>query len=237
MSEIKFLYIDSDVLFANNVARRLTEAGFSVVYEANGSSGLKKYIESKSNNKSQRFALCILETSLPGKNGLDIARSIRELDDRIPIIFFTSKVNDEDIINGFKCGGDDYLSKTTSMQELLLRINVFLRRSKALSSDNQEIYLLNTALFVYRELRLQYTTGEVEILSQKEAAVLKFLCENANKLLKREEILYNVWGKDDYFMGRSMDVFLTKLRKRIKKIPGVEIRTYHGAGFKFILPG
>ncbi|WP_126248124.1 response regulator transcription factor [Chitinophaga rhizosphaerae] len=229
MPEIKIIYVDNDIHFAHNIVKRLKDEGFEIVHETNGENALKKI-------DKEKFDLCILESMIPGMDGFLLASAIRSKDDKIPILFFSSKALDEDIIRGFKSGGDDYLGKTACMQELLLRLNVFLKRTRRLSGDKREVFIIQNLTFEYNELCLKSKEGKVELISQKEADLLKFLCQNPNKTLKREEILYHVWGKDDYFLGRSMDVFIVKLRKRLKKTPGVEIETIHGIGFKFILP-
>jgi DNA-binding response OmpR family regulator len=142
---------------------------------------------------------------------------------------------EEDKIKGFQSGADDYLTKPFSIQELLMRMEVFLRRTRKMHSDKTISFTIGNLHFSYTDLKLTIDK-EVFNLTQKEADLLKFLCEHANRILKREEVLLNVWGKDDYFLGRSMDVFITKLRKYFKADPEVNLETIHGVGFRFNTP-
>jgi DNA-binding response OmpR family regulator len=142
---------------------------------------------------------------------------------------------EEDKIKGFLTGADDYIVKPFSMQELLMRIDVFLRRSKKMYSETAVTFDIGNLHFSYTDLKLTIDQ-QIFNLTQKEADLLKFLCEHSNRILKREEVLLNVWGKDDYFLGRSMDVFITKLRKYFKSDPKINLETIHGVGFRFNAP-
>jgi len=142
---------------------------------------------------------------------------------------------EEDKLKGFHTGADDYITKPFSMQELLMRMDVFLRRSRKLVSETNEEFTIGQLRFSYSDLKL-YAQGISFDLTQKEADLLRFLCQHHNKILKRDEILLNVWGKDDYFLGRSMDVFMTKLRKYFKIDPNIILETIHGVGFRFNIP-
>lgn len=153
----------------------------------------------------------------------------------MPILFLTAKSLEEDRIKGFETGADDYIVKPFSMQELLMRMDVFLRRTKKMHSEKSVSFTIGKILFSYTDLKLTIES-ELFNLTQKEADLLKFLCEHSNRILKREEVLLNVWGKDDYFLGRSMDVFITKLRKYFKSDPAVNLETIHGVGFRFNTP-
>jgi DNA-binding response OmpR family regulator len=144
----------------------------------------------------------------------------------------TAKSLEEDRIHGFECGADDYIVKPFSMQELLLRIDVFLRRTKKMHSEKSLKFRIGDMRFSFNDLKL-ITVSTSYNMTQKEAELLLFLCEHPNRILKREEVLLNVWGKDDYFLGRSMDVFITKLRKYFKEDNSVQIETIHGMGFRF----
>jgi DNA-binding response OmpR family regulator len=166
---------------------------------------------------------------LPVKDGFSLAQSIRQSNRQVPILFVTAKSMLEDKITAFELGADDYLTKPFSMEELILRIEVFLRRSMA----NQISPTISIGRFEFdsRNLTLRNEAG-IKNLTQKEAELLKLLCENKDQVLRREEILKKVWGNDDYFMGRSMDVFISKLRKYLKEDSTIQIVNYHGVGFK-----
>ena len=171
---------------------------------------------------------------LPKKDGFALATQIRKKNALIPIIMLTAKNMDEDKIHGFKTGVDDYITKPFNMQELLLRMEVFLKRTKSDANVFPSNVTIGSIFFHYEELELQTLEGVIQ-LTQKEADLLKYFCLHVNQTLKREDILLSVWGKDDYFLGRSMDVFITKLRKHLKADPSIEIQTIHGKGFKFLV--
>ena len=152
----------------------------------------------------------------------------------IPIFFITAKSLEEDKIKGFETGADDYITKPFSMQELLLRMEVFLRRTKKLQADAVEVFSIGRMQFTYTELKIYDGTASVS-LTQREADLLKFFAQHPNKILKREEVLLHVWGKDDYFLGRSMDVFITKLRKHLKADAAIVLETIHGVGFRLVV--
>lgn len=166
---------------------------------------------------------------MPKKDGFTLAKQIRSQNQQVPILFVTAKSMQEDKIEGFKQGGDDYIVKPFSMEELCLRIEVFLRRS--VPAQQNENFKLGNFQFDCTNFILQHGGGE-KTLTQKEAEVLKLLCRNKDRVLKREEILNAVWGNDDYFLGRSMDVFISKLRKYLRDDPRVQIVNYHGVGFR-----
>ncbi|HMD01166.1 MAG TPA: response regulator transcription factor, partial [Ferruginibacter sp.] len=160
-----------------------------------------------------------------------LAKKIRSQSDVIPLIFITAKTSQEDKLTGFQTGADDYITKPFSMQELMMRMDVFLRRTKKLQADTREEYQIGKLRFVFNELKL-YNGSDVIPLTQRESDLLRFFAQHINKILKREEVLLNVWGKDDYFLGRSMDVFITKLRKHFKADPNIMLETIHGVGFR-----
>jgi DNA-binding response OmpR family regulator len=185
--------------------------------------------------KKNEFDICLLDVMMPYKDGLQVAKKIRQQSDQAPILFLTAKSMEEDKIRGFQVGGDDYITKPFSMKELLLRMEVFLKRTKKMHADNIRIYKLGDLEFSYTDLKIISKDGAIPI-TQKEADLLLFFCMHSNKVIKREEILLQVWGKQDYFLGRSMDVFVTRLRKHFKSEPAVQIDTIHGIGFRFNAP-
>lgn len=217
----KILLVEDDPNLGFVIKDNLGMKGYEVTLRSNGDDGLSAFSE-------KEFDLCILDVMMPKKDGFTLAQQIREKNQQIPILFVTAKSMLEDKIAGFQSGGDDYLIKPFSIEELCLRIEVFLRRS---NSQPKEEFTLGDLRFDCHNFTLHHSTGE-KTLTQKEAEVLKLLCQNKDRVLKREEILKAVWGNDDYFLGRSMDVFISKLRKYLKEDPRVQIVNYHGVGFR-----
>jgi len=218
----KILLVEDDPNLGFVIKDNLTVKGYEVVLCENGEAGQEAF-------DKDSFDLCILDVMMPRKDGFTLAKAIREKNQQVPILFVTAKSMLEDKIAGFKSGGDDYIIKPFSMEELILRIEVFLRRSKTQAASDS--FRLGKFDFDCQNFTLQHDAGQ-KTLTQKEAEVLKLLCENQGRILKREEILKSVWGDDDYFLGRSMDVFISKLRKYLKEDPRVQIVNYHGVGFK-----
>jgi DNA-binding response OmpR family regulator len=220
----KVLLAEDDLALGYVIKDNLADAGYDVVLCADGQAAIDKF------NK-ENFDICLLDVMMPNKDGFAVAKKIRQQTDLIPILLITAKSLEEDRIHGFECGADDYIVKPFSMQELLLRIDVFLRRTKKMYSDKTLNFRIGKMNFSFNDLKL--SLGETAYnMTQKEAELLLFLCEHPNRILKREEVLLNVWGKDDYFLGRSMDVFITKLRKYFKADLSVNIETIHGMGFR-----
>jgi DNA-binding response OmpR family regulator len=182
--------------------------------------------------KTLPFDICILDVMLPQMDGFTLAEHIRYLDKDVPIIFLTAKSMKEDRIKGFKTGADDYMLKPFNIEELILRIQVFLKRTG--KQNNREHYTLGHYTFNINNLELA-TKNSVKKLTRKEAHLLKLLCDHKNNMLTRELILKQIWGTDDYFAGRSMDVFISKLRKYFTQDPRIEIINHHGIGFKLTI--
>jgi DNA-binding response OmpR family regulator len=223
--KVKVLLAEDDLSLGYVIKDNLQDAGYEVVLCPDGQTAIEKF------DKTQ-YDICLLDVMMPNKDGFTVARKIRQQSDMIPILFLTAKSMEEDKIKGFLTGADDYITKPFSMQELLLRMDVFVRRTRKLQSDNIQQFTIGHLRFSYTDLKL-HAAAETFTLTQKEADLLKFLCEHANHILKRDEVLLNVWGKDDYFLGRSMDVFMTKLRKYFKADPEIMLETIHGVGFRF----
>lgn len=225
MTRKKILLVEDDPSLGFVIQDNLTLKGFDVTLCKDGEEG-----ESTFHNNT--FDICILDVMLPKKDGFAIAKSIRAKDKTVPILFLTAKSMMEDKLAGFQTGADDYITKPFSLEELLCRIDVFLRRSSAPAELNgRQVYAVGGFAFDPMNLTLKNNTTE-KTLTQKEAEVLKLLYQNRDRVLKREEILKEVWGDDDYFMGRSMDVFISKLRKYLKEDPSIQIVNYHGVGFR-----
>ncbi len=223
-TKAKVLLAEDDLSLGYVIKDNLSDAGYEVVLCPDGQTAIDKF------NKED-FDICLLDVMMPNKDGFAVAKKIRQQTDIVPILFITAKSLEEDRIHGFESGADDYIIKPFSMQELLLRMDVFLRRTKKMYSDRTQTFQIGDIHFSFSNLKLTVDKTEHN-LTQKEAELLQFFCEHPNRILKREEVLLNVWGKDDYFLGRSMDVFITKLRKYFKPDPSANIETIHGIGFR-----
>ena len=220
----RVLLAEDDLSLGYVIKDNLADAGYEVVLCADGQVAIDKF-------SKESFDICLLDVMMPNKDGFEVAKKIRQQSDLIPILLITAKSLEEDRIHGFECGADDYIVKPFSMQELLLRIDVFLRRTKKMYSERNLNFRIGKMKFSFNDLKLSIG-ATIYNMTQKEAELLLFLCEHPNRILKREEVLLNVWGKDDYFLGRSMDVFITKLRKYFKADSSIQIETIHGMGFR-----
>jgi len=219
----KILLVEDDPSLGFVIKDNLEMKGYQVTLCNDGESGETTFHQNT-------FDLCILDVMMPRKDGFTVARNIRKKDQQVPILFVTAKSMLEDKVEGFSAGGDDYITKPFSVEELQMRIEVFLRRSN--SKENIDTtFKLGKFEFDSSNLTLS-GNGDVRTLTQKESDVLGLLCKNRDRVLKREEILKSVWGDDDYFLGRSMDVFISKLRKYLRDDPTVQIVNYHGIGFR-----
>jgi len=222
----KILLVEDDPTLSYVIKDSLNKNQFDVVHCPDGETGWAQFMK-------HNFDICLLDVMLPKKDGMSLAHQIREKNESIPILLLTSKSMDDDKIAGFKSGADDYITKPFNMQELILRLDVFLKRTKKKEDNTPTQFDLGELDFDYTNLILKGPKVEHQ-LTQREADLIRFLCLNANRVLKRDEILMSVWGKDDYFLGRSMDVFITKVRKYLKEAKKAELQTIHGIGFKFV---
>ena len=181
------------------------------------------------------YDICILDVMMPKKDGFTLAKDIRIVNQDVPVIFLTAKNMKEDVLEGFKLGADDYITKPFSMEELIMRIEAILRRTSQESLQNaQPIFTLGRFTFDTKKQTLSEGDNVIK-LTTKESDLLKLLCQNANKILERNYALKSIWIDDNYFNARSMDVYITKLRKHLKDEPGVEIINVHGKGYKLIM--
>ncbi len=222
---LKILVAEDDLQLGFIIKDNLEEEGYDVINCPDGETAWEQF-------QKRAPDICILDINLPYRDGFSVAKKIRQKSDVVPILFLTAKSMEEDKLKGFALGGDDYITKPFSMKELLSRINVFLRRTRMLLNQPSDEYALGGIRFVPNELLL-LKNGERLLLTQKETDLLKFFCQHPNKVLKREELLTHVWGKNDFFLGRSMDVFITKLRKYLKDEPAVFLETGHQTGYRF----
>lgn len=228
--QAKILLVEDDPSLGFVIKDNLGVRGYDVTLCQDGEAGYTTFFQ-------QPFHLCILDVMLPKKDGFTLARDIRQKNREVPILFLTAKSMMEDKLEGFETGADDFITKPFSLDELLCRIEVFLRRSKQEFVPEDQDVALGQYQFNYKNLTLSLNPQSAKTLTQKEAEVLRLLYTHRERVLKREEILTSVWGDDDYFMGRSMDVFISKLRKYLKEDPAVQIVNYHGVGFRLEVKG
>lgn len=224
MSSIKVLYAEDDETLAFLTKDNLEQSHYEVVHCTDGKHCLEAF-------KKDSFDICIFDIMLPKMDGFELTTEIRKLNTDIPILFLSAKILKEDRIKGLKIGADDYLVKPFSMEELLLKLEIFLARSKKHASAVL-YHTVGKFRFDPAEHVLSTETERIS-LTQRESELLKLFLENRNKVLKREQILTALWGDDSYFMGRSLDVFISRLRKLLSGEKGISIENLHGVGFKF----
>lgn len=221
----RILLVEDDINLGFLLTDYLEIKGFDVKLCKDGEAGLKAFNQGG-------FDLCVLDWMLPLKDGYTLATQIRAQDKKVPIIFLTARSMKEDKLKGFNAGADDYITKPFEEDELLARINAILRRTKddAEAAPVQEKFAIGKFTFEYPTQSL-IMGKQAKRMTEKESEVLRLLCMNKNKILRREDALVGVWGQNDYFLGRSLDVFITKLRKYLKDDPSVSIENIHGVGF------
>jgi len=225
----KILLVEDDRNFGDVLCSYLEMNEYEVILATDGEQGLEMF-------KKDRYDLCIFDVMMPKKDGFALAKDVRELDQVVPIIFLTAKTMKKDIIKGFKLGADDYIAKPFTSEELLYRIQAVLKRSMKPDRQSQEAKEFNISQFHFnyplRILTYQGDNQTQEKLSPKEAELLRMFCLFANDILPRSVALKEIWGEDNYFTARSMDVFVTKLRKYLKADDNIEIVNIHGNGFQ-----
>jgi DNA-binding response OmpR family regulator len=223
---LPILLVEDDEALSFIIKDNLVQHNYKVDVADNGEKAMELY-------QSGNYALILLDVMLPRMDGFSVAREIRKTDEQIPIIFLTARSMTEDKIMGLSIGGDDYVTKPFSMEELLLKMKIFLKRSNMLNHNHvsSEI-ILGKYRFIEDELLLKHPEYEKR-LTLKEAEIVKLFASNINVILSRDEILLKVWGSNDYFLGRSLDVFLSRLRKYFSHDPNIKINNLHGIGFRF----
>ena len=226
----KILYVEDDVNRGFVTKDNLTKKGYDITLCEDGLTAAQTF-------QKQKFDLCILDVMLPKIDGFALAQKFRDKDKNVPILFLTAKAMLEDKLQGFKLGGDDYITKPFSIDELVLKIEVFLKRSKVFTeSAGMEKNTYDIAAYVFDFKELTLTNGKnTYTLTIREAELLRMLTINRNQVVRRESILHQVWGEDNYYIGRSLDVFVSRLRKMFADEPNVEIENVRGVGFKFIV--
>ena len=222
----KILYVEDDVYLSFVTKDNLEIKGYEIIWKEDGETALKAFNENE-------FDLCIVDIMLPKLDGFSLATAIRKENQDIPILFLSAKTMKEDRIKGLKIGADDYITKPFSIEELVLKIEVFLKRNKVKKvetpTSNAE---LGKFFFDFENLELSENDSSTR-LTLREAELLNLFCQNKNKVLKKDEILNTLWKDDSYFLSRSLDVFISRLRKLLKDDPRLKIENVHGVGFIF----
>ena len=225
---LKILLCEDDENLGMLLREYLQAKGFVAELCADGEAGFKAFLKTK-------FDICVLDVMMPKKDGFTLAQEIRSANTDVPIIFLTAKTLKEDILEGFKLGADDYITKPFSMEELVFRIEAILRRTKGKKSRESTVYRLDQFTFDTQKQLLQIGEKQTK-LTTKENELLALLCSHSNEILQRDFALKTIWIDDNYFNARSMDVYITKLRKHLKDDPQIEIINIHGKGYKLITP-
>lgn len=229
--EIKILLAEDDKNLGTILKSYLEAKGYQAVLTADGQQAYEQFL-------GEGFDFCIIDIMMPVKDGFTLAKEIRKKNKKIPILFLTAKAMHEDKIRGFEIGADDYITKPFSMEELLVRMQAILRRVQENDKTNTDgLYAIGNYQFDYNRQLLKWEKHEQKLTS-KESELLRLLCDNLNEVLDRSIALKQIWYDDSYFNARSMDVYITKLRKYLKDDPGVELMNVHGVGFKLMIsPG
>ena len=225
---IKIMLCEDDENLGMLLREYLQAKGFSAELFPDGEAGYRAFMK-------QKYDICILDVMMPKKDGFTLAQEIRAANGDVPIIFLTAKQLKEDILEGFKIGADDYITKPFSMEELVFRVEAILRRVRGKKNKESSVYKLGN--FTFDTQKQLLSIGEKQTkLTTKENELLALLCSHANEILQRDFALKTIWLDDNYFNARSMDVYITKLRKLLKGDPEVEIINIHGKGYKLIVP-
>ena len=229
-NQLSILLCEDDPNLGRLLSDYLKAKGFETTWAKDGVEGLKEF-------HRNAFDFIILDVMMPRKDGYQVAEEIRRENKHLPILFLTARSTNEDTLEGFKVGADDYMTKPFSMEELVLRIQAILRRSAALPEEGEEVTEFKVGLYAYdyntQSLNLK---GEPQRLTTKENELLFMLCKHKNALLERSHALRNIWGDANYFNGRSMYVYIAKLRKHLRGDDRIEILNVHGKGFKLVAP-
>ena len=225
---IKVLYAEDELFLGKIVKETLEGRGFEVSMESDGNSVMRKFKESKPD-------ICVLDIMLPHRNGFELAEDIRAVNNDIPIIFLTAKTQTEDVVRGFKTGGNDYIRKPFSMEELIVRIENALRIKKKKTIEiASDVLHLGKYQFNINRQTLQFSNEERK-LSYREAELLKYLWQNRDNIIDRREMMNVIWGNDSFFNSRNLDVYITKLRSYLKADESLEILTIKGIGYRFVM--
>lgn len=227
MSKARLFYVEDDESLSFVTRDNLELNGFTVDHFPDGSSAMEAI-----RSPGFDYSLCLLDVMLPGVDGFDLARAIRESNQDIPILFLTAKSLKEDRLEGLRLGADDYITKPFSIEELILKVEVFLRRNRVRpASPAFDPSRIGQYTFIPDKLQLTYEGGESRRLTRRESELLQYLSSRRDRVIERGEILEKIWGENDYFLGRSLDVFISRLRKYLKEDSRIKIENIHGVGF------
>lgn len=226
MSPVKILYAEDELFLGKIVKESLESRDYEVVMEADGGKVTDLF-------KKTTPDICVLDIMLPNKDGFTIADEIRELNKQVPIIFLTAKTQTEDVVKGFNLGGNDYIRKPFSMEELIVRIQHLLKLKPNDGAVSDDIFSIGKYTFQSNRQTLSINNEEKK-LSFRESQLFKMLCENQEKIIDRKDILNLLWGSDSFFNSRNLDVYITKLRSYLKEDPSIEIITIKGIGYRFV---
>lgn len=225
----RILYVEDEAFLAKIVKESMERHGHEVNHVADGANAQKAFRE-------YNPEICVLDIMLPNYNGYEIAEQIRKLDSKIPIIFLTAKSQTDDLVQGFQSGGNDYIKKPFSMEELLVRIDNLLLLAQGQTKEKTHISEIQIGSYLFYPIRQQLILKDhIKTLSHKESMILELLTQNINGSTNRKDILLKVWGDDSYFNSRNLDVYIRKLRKYLEGDASVEIVTLKGIGYSFIV--
>ena len=225
---IKVLYVEDELFLGKIVKETLETRGFEVVMESDGADVVRTF-------EDEQPDICILDVMLPGRSGFEIAEEIRKINDDVPVIFLTAKTQTDDVVHGFRIGGNDYIRKPFSLEELIVRIENVLRVKKetpvaitgdAISLGRYQFHINKQVLSSPKEERK---------LSYRESELLKYLFQNRDNVIDRRDLLNHIWGNDSFFNSRNLDVYITKIRGYLKDDPALEIITIKGVGYRFVI--
>jgi two-component system, OmpR family, response regulator TrcR len=229
MKKIRLLLVEDEVVLAGVVKETLESNGFQISHAENGQQGWEQYL-------SFRPELCVVDIMMPRKDGLSLVKDIRAVDEHTPIIFLTAKSETQDVIKGLQTGADDYIKKPFSIEELMLRIKTLLKRTQVslpIATGRNGIYLIGDYTFDYNRQELRHEKEQIR-LSLRESDILKMLAEKANITAHRKNILLELWGDDNFFNARNMDVYISKIRKYLQHDPSVQLINVRGLGYKLV---
>ncbi|MCR5573369.1 MAG: response regulator transcription factor [Bacteroidaceae bacterium] len=226
--KLRILLCEDDENLGMLLREYLQAKGYIADLFPDGDAGYKAFLKNK-------YDICVFDVMMPKKDGFTLAQEVRNANSEIPIIFLTAKTLKEDILEGFKLGADDYITKPFSMEELTFRVEAILRRVRGKKNRETNVYKIGKFTFDIQK-QILAINGEQTKLTTKESELLSLLCSHANDVLNRDFALKTIWIDDNYFNARSMDVYITKLRKHLKDDPAIEIINIHGKGYKLIIP-